>query len=215
MKSRAHQFIISPSLPRPLLASFSPANIDKSLHQTISLSLSRYSYLVKKIHKWSFKMSISNISRKLNSFKLNMKAAGAETSLAEAHKLRLLPCEQPDSGGSGSRVWPASPPLLLQPAAPWPGFSQLHTLLLPPGTRKHNTHPTIPMARPEFPGRILKASPLGHTIPWTQQDCPTVNRRKSPTTDAVSQQPGSYLRFTRVGQKTILKQLQPIRELIG
>lgn len=39
-------------------------------------------------------MSISNISRKLNSFKLNMKAAGAETSLAEAHKLRLLRCVQ-------------------------------------------------------------------------------------------------------------------------
>lgn len=62
-------------------------------------------------------MSISNISRKLNSFQLNMKAAGAETSSAEAHKLRLLPCEHPDSGGSGSRAWPASPPPLLQPDA--------------------------------------------------------------------------------------------------
>ena len=39
-------------------------------------------------------MSISNISRKLNSFKLIMKAAGVETSLAEAHKLRFLPCAQ-------------------------------------------------------------------------------------------------------------------------
>ena len=159
-------------------------------------------------------MSISNISRKLNSFKLNMKAAGAETSLAEAHKLRLLSCaqrvrllpyEHPDSGGWGSRAWPASPPLL-QPAALWPCFSQLHTLLLPPGTRKHNTHPSIPMARPEFPRRILKASPLGHTIPWTQQDCPAVNRRKSPTTYAVSWQPGSYLRFTHLhGSENYLK----------
>ena len=116
MKSRAHQFIISQSLPRPLLSSSSPGNVDKSLHKAISLSFSRYSYLVKKIHKWSFKMSISNISRKLYSFKLKMKAAGVETSLAEAHKLRLLPCVA-DSGGRGSRAWspllPHCPSLLL------------------------------------------------------------------------------------------------------